>query len=71
MILCEYRNRRRHDSGVSCYNQAERFLMDIGGRSRHTIAICARHYSIMSDDALRAWKEISREEYEVSKVHES
>lgn len=35
------------------------------------MAVCANHYDIMGDEAFRAWKEISREEYEVSKVHES
>lgn len=34
------------------------------------MAICASHYEKMSNDALREWKEISREEYDVFTVHE-
>lgn len=72
MILCEWRNKRRRESvPASCYNRAERFLMDVGGRSGRVIAMCAEHYSIITDGELRRWKEVSQEEYEVFKVHEA
>jgi len=70
VILCEYQNRRKWQPRA-CFDQAVRFLQDVGERTGRTMAICAHHYGVMGDEALRAWKEISREEYEVSKVHES
>lgn len=70
MILCEYKNSRRMWP-PPCFNRAERFLMDVGGRSGRVIAMCAEHYSIITDGELRRWKEVSREEYEVFKVHEA
>lgn len=64
MILCEWRNKRRRESvPASCYNWAERFLMDVGGRSGRIIAICEEHYKSMADYELRRWKEVSQEEY--------
>jgi hypothetical protein len=45
--------------------------MDVGNGTGSTIAICEHHYAIMSDDAFRAWKEITQLEYDVSKVYES
>lgn len=73
-ILCEYRNERRDRSTlyhIPCYDTAVRFLMDVGERAGRTVAICEHHYDLMTSQTARPWKEISREEYEVSRVHES
>jgi hypothetical protein len=70
VILCEYRNERRWNPST-CLNPAARFMLKLGYPSGRAFAICEHHYEIMSDEALRVWREISREEYEVSKVHES
>lgn len=70
VILCEYRNKRRW-TNVACYNRAERFLMDVGERSGRVIAICKPHYDGMTSESLRPWKEVTREEWEVFRVHSS
>lgn len=72
MILCEYQSHRQlvWDS-AGCFNQASRYLLDIGDGTRRTMAICEHHYMTMTTEALRPWKEITVDEYEVSKVHEA
>jgi hypothetical protein len=63
--------RRRSLNNPICFNKANRYLLDIGGGTGHTMAICESHYMSMTIEALRPWNEITLEEYEVSKVHES
>ena len=69
-ILCEYQNARRRDPSA-CFNPATRFVLKLGYPSGTAFAVCEHHYEIVTDDVLRGWREISREEYEVSKVHEA